>query len=223
MTQPTLVFDLDGTLADTNRDLIPVLNRVTAGVGLPAMALDEIGQVAGYGAKAMIVRSFAFHERELSDELLEQLFALFLQHYEAGVADNTVLFDGVIDAMDALETQGWQFAVCTNKLQGLSEKLLQALEVAHRFKAIVGADRFAFRKPDPRHLWETIAISGGERKSAIMVGDSKTDIATAKAAGVPVIAVDFGYSDVPVSQLSPDRIISHFNELPEAVAALPMK
>lgn len=220
MTSPTLVFDLDGTLADTNRDLIPVLNRVTATTGLPAIALEDVGHVVGHGAKAMIARAFSYHNHELSPEQLENLFADFLADYEANIAANTVLYDGVLDAMDTLESRGWQFAVCTNKMQHLSEKLLHALDVTDRFKAIAGANRFNFRKPDPRHLTHTVLTAGGDPQYAVMVGDSITDITTAKAAMIPVIAVDFGYSEVPVKELDPDRIISHFSQLPAVVAEL---
>ena len=123
-------------------------------------------------------------------------------------------------ALDRLERQGWRFAVCTNKMEVSAIALLRALGVAERFAAICGQDTFAVRKPDPRALLATIARAGGEPQCCLMVGDSVTDIATAKAAGVGVIAVDFGYTDTPVKELGPDRVISRFDDLDAAVESL---
>jgi phosphoglycolate phosphatase len=122
------------------------------------------------------------------------------------------------DALDALAANGSRFAVCTNKLESLSVLLLTQLGLAHRFAVICGQDTFGVQKPDPEVLRRTIAAAGGTLRNAIMIGDSLTDIRTARAAGVPVIAVDFGYTERPVSELGPDRIISRFAELPSAVA-----
>jgi phosphoglycolate phosphatase len=214
---PILVFDLDGTLADTILDLIPVLNRVTATQGLEAIPIADVGHVVGHGARAMIERAFAYHNRTLDEAIHEKLFTDFLTDYEENIAANTVIFEGAMDVLDALEAQGWKFAVCTNKPEKLAVKLLQELGVAHRFAAVTGGDTYPYRKPDPRHLTNTIEKAGGNRERAVMIGDSRTDIDTAKAAGIPVVAVDFGYTDVPVRLLGPDVVISHFSELPKAV------
>jgi phosphoglycolate phosphatase len=112
------------------------------------------------------------------------------------------------------------FAVCTNKLEGLSRKLLDALGLLDRFAAVCGQDTFAVQKPDPRILQQTIRRAGGDAARAVMVGDSGTDIATARALGIPVIAVDFGYTTVPISELSPDLVISSFAALPAGVRTL---
>ena len=130
-------------------------------------------------------------------------------------------YPGVPEALDRFEKAGFVMAVCTNKFEGMAVRLLTALGMAHRFAAITGQDTFAFRKPDPRHLLETIARAGGDPAGSVMVGDSRTDIDTAKAAGVPVVAVDFGYTERHVREFEPSRIISHFNELtPELANAL---
>lgn len=220
-THPLLVLDLDGTLADTSRDLLPVLNRVTAKVGLPAIAMKDVGQVVGHGAKAMISRAFAFHGREADAGLIDTLFDDFLVDYEANIAAHTVLYDGVTQALDRFAANGWKLAICTNKLEHLARMLVEELGQSYRFAAITGGDTFDFRKPDPRHLIETVAMAGGSPAKAVMVGDSVTDIKTAQAAEIPVIAVDFGYSDIPVRDLAPDRVISHFDELWQAIADLP--
>ncbi|GIL00661.1 MAG: phosphoglycolate phosphatase, bacterial [Alphaproteobacteria bacterium] len=217
---PLLVLDLDGTLADTMRDLIPVLNRVTATAGLAPIGNGEVGHVVGHGARAMIEKAFAFHGRPLDEGLLDRLFDRFIEDYSRNLARNTVLFDGVARALDRFAEDGWLLAVCTNKQERLAARLIGELGQAHRFAAISGGDTFAFRKPDPRHLVETIALAGGVPARTVMVGDSVTDIDTARAAGIPVVAVDFGYSGVPVAQLRPDRVISHYDELWEAARAL---
>lgn len=212
----TLVLDLDGTLADTNRDLVPVLNRSTAAEGLEPVAIEEVGHVVGHGARVMIARAFHLRGVDLSPEVQERVFERFLVDYEKNLAVETVLFAGVREALDALEDHGWRLAVCTNKMQHFAVKLLDELGIGSRFAAISGGDTFHFRKPDPRHLTETIAMAGGDPMRAIMVGDSATDIATARAASIPVIAVDFGYSERPVAEYEPDRLISSFSELPGA-------
>ncbi len=219
-TPPLLVLDLDGTLADTIRDLIPVLNRVTAQVDLPAIDTKDVGHVVGHGAKAMLARAFAFHGLEADQALIDRLFEDFLIDYEANIASETVLFDGVEDALDRFAGHGWRLAVCTNKMERLARLLLDELGVTHRFAAITGADTFPYRKPDPRHLTGTVDLAGGDLAKTVMVGDSTTDIKTAKAAGVPSVAVDFGYSNIPVGQLGADRIISHYNDLWDAVSEL---
>ena len=216
----TLVFDLDGTLAETAGDLIGALNVVLAADGIEPVPVSAARSLLGAGGRALIQRGYARAGRDLSTEKLDALFVDFLAHYNAHIADNSWLFPGVEKCLDACEAAGWRLAVCTNKLEYSSKLLLGKLGVAERFAFICGQDTFGVAKPDPRPLVETIRKSGGATRGAIMVGDSVTDIKTARAAEVPVIAVDFGYTDVPVSELGPDRVISHFDELFAAVEAL---
>ncbi len=218
--KPLLVFDLDGTLAETAGDLVRALNAVVEPEGLRPTSLAEARHMVGAGAKALIRRAYAAQDRALSDADLERLFQAFLVWYEAHICDESVLFPGVVAALDRLEARGFHFAVCTNKIEHPARKLLAALGIADRFRAICGQDTFAIAKPDPRILTMTIARAGGAIEDAIMVGDSGADIASAKAAGIPVIAVDFGYTDRPVADLGPDRIISHFDALEAAVDEL---
>jgi len=217
---PILVFDLDGTLADTAGDLMGTLNVVLAREGLAPLPLAQAKSMLGAGARALIARGFAAAGRELAPEKLQRLFSDFLDHYNAHIADNSWLFPGVTAALDRAAASGYRLAVCTNKLEHSSHLLLGKLGVAERFQFVCGQDTFGVAKPDPKPLVETIARAGGDRARAIMVGDSRTDIDTARAAGVPVIAVDFGYTDVPVKDLGPDRVISHFDALAAAVRAL---
>jgi len=220
MPTRTIVFDLDGTLIDTAPDLIDTLDVVFAREGLPPVPYNPARNLIGGGARGMIARGIAAEGRTLAPEKLEQMFADFIAHYSAHIADRSRPFPGVIDALDELAAQGWRLAVCTNKLESLSVQLLQTLSLAGRFAAICGQDTFGIQKPNPEVLRRTVVAAGGELQSAIMVGDSATDIHTAQAAGIPVIAVDFGYSERPVAEFGPDRVISTFNHLPETITAI---
>jgi phosphoglycolate phosphatase len=215
-----LVFDLDGTLADTAADLTATLNVILAREGLPAVPLADARKLIGAGARTLIQRGFAAAGRDLAPERLQRLYSDFIARYDDHIADETRLFPGVEAALDRFEAAGFVFAVCTNKLENSSRLLLTALGLAHRFRAICGQDTFKIAKPDRRIFDETVARAGGDPSHAIMIGDSATDIETARAAGAPVVAVDFGYTDQPIESFRPDRVISHFDELWQAVAAL---
>jgi phosphoglycolate phosphatase len=218
--KPLLVFDLDGTLADTAGDLVGALNAVIVEEGLSPVALADVRKMVGAGARALVQRAYAAQNRPIDDATLERLFVAFLAWYDDHIADETRLFPGVVAALDRFEAAGFAFAICTNKVEFSSRKLLAALGIADRFAAICGQDTFAIAKPDPRILTLTIARASGAVADSVMIGDSGADIATAKAAGVPVVAVDFGYTDRPVETFGPDRVISHFDALDAAVAAV---
>lgn len=217
---PLIVFDLDGTLAETAGDLIAALNEVLALDGIPPLDISRARVLLGAGGRALIQRGYAVAGRSLEPERLEQLFAIFLAHYDAHICDHSHLFAGAVAAMDALKAEGCRLAICTNKMEASAVALLRALGVAERFAAICGQDTFAVHKPDPQALLQTVSLAGGDPRRCVMVGDSVTDIATAKAAGIPVVAVDFGYTDTPVNELGPELVISHFDDLPRAVHTL---
>ena len=214
-----LVFDLDGTLVDTNRDLIPALNHAI-GDGIEPIGVDEVGHVVGQGARAMIERAFELRGRDVPRERMDALHATFLDHYEAHIADLSRPYPGLLPALDTLRGDGWRFAVCTNKSERLANLLLEALDIADRFVAVTGGDTFAHRKPDPAHVLDTIQRACGEPQTSIMVGDSVNDILAAQRAGIRSVVVDFGYSDRPVAELGADRLISGYDELVPAVRAL---
>jgi phosphoglycolate phosphatase len=220
MPAPTIVFDLDGTLIDTAPDLVDTLNVVFAREGLQQLPYETARNLIGGGARAMIARGMEQDGLAVAPAKLEQMFADFIAHYTEHVADRSRPFPGLIDALDALADDGCKFAVCTNKLERLSILLLDKLKLADRFAAICGQDTFGVQKPDPEVLRRTVAAAGGSLDQSVMIGDSLTDIRTARAAGIPVIAVDFGYTERSVSELDPDRIISHFAELRSAIAAV---
>jgi phosphoglycolate phosphatase len=213
MIPPTIVYDLDGTLADTAGDLMAALNAVLGTEGLAPLPVENARSMLGAGARALIQRGFAASGKTLEPRKLEALFGDFLAHYNAHIADFTKLYPGVESALAAFARMGWRQAVCTNKVEGSAKLLMKRLGVCERFAFICGQDTFGVGKPDPKPLLETIAACGGASKRAIMVGDSATDIKTARAANVPVIAVDFGYTDAPIADYGPDRVISHFDEL----------
>jgi len=216
----TIVFDLDGTLIDTAPDLIDTLNFILTREGLAAIAFDTARTMIGGGARGMIERALTEEGRVCAPAEVDRMFASFIEHYAAHIADRSRPFPHLEAALDRLADTGHRLAVCTNKLEWLSVRLLQTLKLEHRFAAICGQDTFGVHKPDPGILRNTIVRAGGEPAKAIMIGDTKTDIHTARAANVPVIAVDFGYSDVPVATLRPDLVISAFSDLPAAIGAL---
>jgi phosphoglycolate phosphatase len=220
MSALTIVFDLDGTLVDTAPDLIETLNVIFARHKVPAVAFDDARAMIGAGIKPLLMRGLASQGLHLPPAEIDQLFAEYLALYAAHIADRSRVFPGLENALDALAADGCILAVCTNKLEWLSVRLLDALALSHRFAAICGQDTFPMRKPDPEMLRLTIARAGGSAGRAVMVGDSMTDVLTAKNAAVPVIAVDFGYTETPPNQLGADRLIGHFDALPAAVRSL---
>ncbi|MDQ6438304.1 phosphoglycolate phosphatase [Mesorhizobium sp. LHD-90] len=213
MNRPIVVFDLDGTLVDTAPDLLESLNHSLRAGGAAITDTSGFHQFVGHGGRVMIERAYAAQKRMLDTAEHDRLFNLFLDHYGQNIPGRSQPYPGVPAALTRLAAAGYLLAVCTNKTEGFSRRLLEGLGLAGRFAAICGSDTFAFRKPDPRHLTETIAQAGGDARRAVMVGDSQTDIDTAKAAGIPVVAVDFGYTDRHVREFGPSRIISHFDEL----------
>lgn len=217
---PTLIFDLDGTLVETAPDLVATLNVVFESEGLPLVPYKDARTMIGNGARAMITHGLNANGRVITPEKLETLFNDFVAYYTAHVADHSHPFPGLIEALDTLNARGHRFAVCTNKFEKQSRLLLEALKLTDRFEAICGQDTFAIAKPDPEILRRTIAAAGGDVSYSIMIGDSETDILTARAAEIPVIAVDFGYTDKPIAEYKPDVVISHFSQLPEVVAGL---
>jgi phosphoglycolate phosphatase len=220
LSPPLLVFDLDGTLADTAGDLVATLNVILAREGFAAVELAQARAMVGGGARLLIQRGLTANGITASESRLDEMLVDFLAYYEAHIADETALFPGVAAALDRFEAAGFTFAVCTNKVEYPSVLLLTALGIAGRFRAICGKDTFRVSKPDGEALLQTIARAGGDRGRAVMIGDSKIDIDTARNAGVPVVAVNFGYTSEPVDTFKPNRVIGHYDELWGAVEAL---
>ncbi len=214
---PIVVFDLDGTLAETAPDIMRVLNVILVREQLPTLPLERARELVGAGARALIERGFRVSGRPLDPETLERLFEDFLLIYADDVASDSFIHDGVPEAMATLAAEGFKLAVCTNKPILHTRLILDHFGITDRFAAVAGRDSFPYHKPDPRHLTLTIEAAGGDPARAVMIGDSRTDIDTARAAGIPSICVPFGYTDVPIESLNPDRVIQHFDELAGAV------
>jgi phosphoglycolate phosphatase len=214
----TIVFDLDGTLADTAPDLTAALNHALTEMGRAAIPAEDVRHMVGHGARALLRKGLAA-TGEVSEELIERGFPLFITYYEEHIADHSHPFEGVEETLVALEADGVTIAICTNKLEGLTHRFLKAMGWEGRFAAIVGGDTLAVRKPDPAPLFAAIKRAGGEGPAAF-VGDSITDTDTAKAAAIPCVALSFGFSDRPPEELGADRLIDHWNELIPALATL---
>jgi phosphoglycolate phosphatase len=216
----TIVFDLDGTLVDTAPDLINALNYILAREGMPPVPLQSARMMIGAGARKLLERGLELDGRNVALEELDRLTRDFIAYYADHIADASRPFEGLESALDDLAGRGYRFAVCTNKLEWLSKLLLDRLGLSARFAAICGADTFGIAKPDPTILRQTVARAGGEMASTVMVGDAGPDIGVARRAGVPVIGVTFGYTEVPIAELKPDIVIGHMGELPGAVETL---
>ena len=222
-SKPIIVFDLDGTLVETAPDLLDSLNHCLTISGLQPADNKALRSFVGQGGRVMIERAFAAQQKQIAGEALDALIEEFRSFYADNMPGHSSFYPGALQSMQNFADQGYLLAVCTNKFEGLARKLLTSLNEAERFAAICGGDTFAFNKPDPRHILETIAMAGGDRDRALMVGDSKADINAAKAAGIPVVAVDFGYTDLPVQHYEPSRVISHFDELSPQLADILLK
>src|SRR5665213_395328 len=216
----TVVFDLDGTLVDTAPDLIGALNFILKREGLPPVPLESARKLIGAGVRRMLERGLEVDGRHAGVEDINRLTEDFVEYYAAHIADASRPFDGLENALDDLEAKGYRFAVCTNKLEWLSKLLLDRLGLSGRFAAICGADTFGISKPDPAILRQTLARAGGQLSTATMVGDAGPDIGVARRAGIPVVGVEFGYTEVPIADLKPDRLIGHMSALPAAVESL---
>ncbi|HRD75348.1 MAG TPA: HAD family hydrolase [Hyphomicrobiaceae bacterium] len=209
----TVVFDLDGTLVETAPDLVAATNHVLALHGTAPVELAAIRPIISFGSRAMIEHGLKLNGETVSQADLDRLQARFLEFYFDNIAVGSHVFEHVGTALDEIAGAGARLAVCTNKMVGPARELLGKLGLAPRFAAITGWDSFPVRKPDPAHLTGTVRLAGGDLARTIMIGDNETDIATAKAAGVPVIAVTFGYTHEPVATFEPNATIDHYREL----------
>jgi phosphoglycolate phosphatase len=210
----TIAFDLDGCLVDTAPDLVGTLNLILAEHGHHSLPLDSARTVVGHGARAMLSLGFQAVGETLAPERMNRLFDRFIELYRGRIDMASRPYPGVVEVLDAFAAAGARLVVCTNKRTDLSLALLDALDLTRRFVDVVGPDKAGAAKPDPRHLIFALEAAGGSAERALMIGDSSTDVGAAKAAGVPVVAVSFGYNDVPPAQLGADAVIDSYAELP---------
>jgi len=206
----TIVFDLDGTIADTASDLAAALNHSLAALGRERIPPESVRHLIGHGGRALLRKGLAA-TGESSEHLVEQGYPILLDFYAANICVATRVYPGLEMVLDSIAERGTGLAVCTNKAERLTLLLLDALGLSGRFRAVVGGDTLPVRKPDPATVREAVARAGGGR--AVLVGDSITDSDTAKAAGIPFVAVSFGFSDRPVEALGADAVIDGYGEL----------
>ena len=213
-----VIFDLDGTLVDTAPDLTGATNHVLATEGLAPVSAAAVRTMVGHGARMLLKRGFATHGVELEGPRLDLMHERFLAHYRANLAVASQPFPGVVDVLEKLARHGIKAGICTNKPEGLSVSLIGQLGLSGHFGAIVGPDTLGIAKPDAAPYHETLRRLGVSGPS-LMVGDSETDVLTARAAGVPVIGGSFGYTPRPVVEFNPDHVIGHFDEFWPLIAA----
>ena len=203
-------FDLDGTLLDTSGDLAAAVNYAIATAGRPPFPVEAIRPFVGKGAKVMLERALTA-SGGFDEALLARTLPILLDYYEQNLAIHSIPYPGLVEAMDALEQAGAKLAICTNKAERFTIPLMHQIGLSDRFASIVGGDTLGVAKPDPAPIHEMIARAGGGR--AIFLGDTINDIAGARNAGIPSIAVSFGFLDGPVEELEADAVIHHFDEL----------
>lgn len=213
----TVVFDLDGTLADTSADLVAAANACFRARGLGDL-LDPVADmlIAFHGGRAMLRAGYGRMSREmlLPPGAEDEDYPRLLDHYGSNIAVHTRLYPGVQDALRQLADDGFTLAVCTNKPQALAEVLLRELGIRDAFASLVGADTLPVRKPDPRPYQEAVSRAGGQVSASFLVGDTETDRKTAAAAGVPVALVGFGPEGEAIRRLAPEAVLDQFADLP---------
>jgi phosphoglycolate phosphatase len=215
-----VVFDLDGTLVDSAPDLHAHLNRLLAEQGRPGLDLAEIRPMIGDGARALIERGLRASGALPPGIDLGHLYGEFLRRYTADPARLSRVYAGVVGVLEEMIGAGVRLGICTHKPQAPSERLLAALDLERFFPVVIGGDALPVRKPDAGHLRAVLARLGGDAGRAVLVGDSQTDLLTARAAGVPCVLVSFGYTPVPAQDLGADRVIDDMAELGPVLAAL---
>jgi phosphoglycolate phosphatase len=221
MPAEAILLDFDGTLVDTAPDFIGALNRLLREMEQPSVPIDEFRNLAGDGAKRLLQRALGHVGAPVppDDEIMPRVKQLIAYYYEVMTVESRT-FPGVIETLNGLATNGTRLAICTNKPQAATEALIGHFGMGHLFGAVLGGDTVAAKKPDPLHLHDALARLGKGAERAVMVGDSATDVAAARAAGVPVVVVSYGYSPVPARELGGDAVIDDFAELPAALARL---
>jgi len=219
-TQPTIIFDLDGTLIDSAPDVCRALNRTLRVIGRRDHAVDEVKTYLGQGARILVERALATTGEVPEDTAIDRLTEQFLADYAMNPVVDSFVFPGVLEALGQLSDRGALLAICTNKPSITCEPVLEVFGLNEFFSAIVCPDHVQHKKPDGRHILDTISLVGGSPERAIMIGDSENDIHAAINAGIPSIAVTFGYSGLPHAELGATILIDHFDQLVPAIDAI---
>jgi phosphoglycolate phosphatase len=218
-----LIFDLDGTLVDTAPDLLGATNAVLEAAGRPDMDTTTLRHMVGFGARSLITQAMAASGAPAEDSQMERLIGIFIAHYRAHIADFSRPFPGVEETLKRLKAEGAKLGILTNKPAELTGPLLEKLGLADYFIAIYGAGRKSYTKPDPRIFHDVVAdlfAGEGDAGPVVMIGDSITDLSTARAAGAPCILMSYGYTPVPAAELGGDMVLDEFAQLPDALKRL---
>ena len=217
----SIVFDLDGTLADTSKDMLKAANLCFEEMGYSDVLSEEMHRgTALHGGRAMLTKGLTLLKEPDLVNVVSQYYPKFLSYYRENLYEKTAFYDGAITCIEKMAGKGWNVGICTNKPEDLAKSLLNKMSAQNYFKALVGADTLSVRKPNPEPFFETVKQLNGTLSLSCMIGDSVTDYKTAKAAGVPIILVDFPPNDTEINLLKPDAIIKHFNELIPTVESI---
>lgn len=223
MTSPAILIDLDGTLVDTAPDLLGALNAVLRSEQRPSVNPQTLRHMVGHGARVLIERAMAVTGDPIAPERLPALVDRFIAHYREHIADGSQPFPKVGETLSRLRESGARLAVLTSKPQVLTEPILEAFDLARHFHVICGSGRYSVTKPDARVVAHVVGELGGMAGGAVMIGDSAVDVATARAAAIPVALLSYGYSPESVHRLGADAVIDCFSQVPFVLAKLQMR
>lgn len=216
----TVIFDLDGTLADTSGDLLAAANACFRQMGHgDVLTQPSDAAIALRGGKRMLTEGLQRVDA-FSDVLVEEFYPVLLEAYRGAIDVHSRLYPGAMEAVEVLKTRGYGVGICTNKPEALAEQLMQSFGVRDQFASLVGADTLTVRKPDPAPLFEAARRAGGDPKQTILIGDSDTDRNTSAAAGVPSVLVTFGPSGEDMAALKPEGLLETYADLPDMVDRL---
>jgi len=216
----TVIYDLDGTLIDSAKDMQVAVSNVLADHRLPPVTEDDVRIFMGQGSKVTMAKAFAKYGQALDETTLSAVTREFVRYYEADPVSHTSAFAGVSDVVARFEKLGLKQGVCTNKFERPSRMILEHLKLMPPISDLAGADTFPVRKPDPRHILMLVERMGSTPGRAVMVGDSIHDLHAAHAAGLPAVLVSWGYTATPASELGADAVIDRFDALPQALERL---
>ena len=215
----TVVFDLDGTLADTSGDLLAAANSCFRDLGHGDLLTTADALTAFHGGRAMLRLGFS-RVGAVDEAEVDRQYPRLLVHYAQAIAVHTKLYPGVMTAVERLKSAGYLTSICTNKPEGLAESLTRQLGIRDMFGALIGADTLPTRKPDPAPYQAAVRQAGGDPARSLLIGDTITDRDTARAVGVPIILVSFGPEGAGVARLEPDALLDHYDDLPTLVERL---
>lgn len=216
----TVIFDLDGTLADTSGDLLAAANSCFRRMGLgDVLSHPEDAGVALRGGRMMLTAGLE-RAGQFSPATVDEFYPVLLEAYRDAIDHHTVLYPGAMAAVETLKSAGFGVGICTNKPEALADQLMRSLGVRDAFASLVGADTLPVRKPDPEPLFEAARRAGGDPARTLLVGDSDTDRSTSANAGVPSVLVTFGPSGDDMGALKPEALLDRFEDLLEVAERL---